>query len=173
MLQTDLTSLNSTCIDNIFIIIGLLVLRIFGVLEVKPLECMKYLVNLRYIVWFLGCPMWRQELDSVILLDPFQPGMISYSMILLKPSSLNHNAHVLMCVETCRQTRAQLYRKSVSTFNQQTGLACYWAVHWMCLPHPMLLSALACEQTEMGKCYCLFLGNLWSSGVAVCNHPAL
>jgi len=35
----------------------------------------------RYRVWILGGPLWSQELDSMILVSPFQPGIFHNSVI--------------------------------------------------------------------------------------------
>ena len=48
----------------------------------KLLEFKKRLDNaLSHTVWFLGGPVWSQELDSMILMGSFQLGLFSDSMV--------------------------------------------------------------------------------------------
>ena len=51
----------------------------------KLLEFMKRLDNaLSHTVWFLGGPVWSQELDSMILTDPLQLRIFHDTMFLIE-----------------------------------------------------------------------------------------
>jgi len=49
--------------------------------QLVSLKCLEH--TLRYVVQLLGCPAWGLQLDSIVLMGPFQLGIFYDSVNLL------------------------------------------------------------------------------------------